>query len=68
MEVKLCPDGSGVGKFPPDCEFEECPDSTACITLYEPVCGKDGKTYSNSCFAGKDKIEIDYQGECKEEN
>ena len=28
----------------------KCPD--ACITLHDPVCGLDGKIYSNSCFLG----------------
>lgn len=26
MEAKLCPDGSYVGKVPPDCEFAACPE------------------------------------------
>ena len=25
MDVKLCPDGSGVGRVPPTCEFAPCP-------------------------------------------
>lgn len=27
MEAKLCPDGSYVSRVPPDCEFEECPQT-----------------------------------------
>lgn len=47
-------------------EIEIRPTPTACITLWNPVCGKDGKTYSNSCFAKLAGVEIDYQGECSE--
>ncbi len=27
MDAKICPDGSGVGRIPPDCEFAPCPES-----------------------------------------
>lgn len=40
-------------------------EPTACIQIFDPVCGKDGKTYSNSCFAGLAKIDIVHPGECK---
>ena len=32
-------------------ECIEQEQSGACITLYEPVCGCNGKTYGNSCEA-----------------
>ena len=39
-------------------------DSTYCITVYDPVCGCDGLTYSNSCFAGISGITFYVEGEC----
>ncbi len=40
-------------------------DGVSCITLYEPVCGVDGKTYSNQCFAGLEGITIAHAGVCE---
>lgn len=41
-------------------------EPVACIQLFDPVCGVDGKTYSNSCFAGLAKVDVAHKGECKE--
>lgn len=32
MEAKLCPDGSAVGRVPPDCEFAPCPGDSKLST------------------------------------
>lgn len=58
--------------LPPRCiipgEVKEIPrpiEGIACIALWDPVCGKDGRTYSNSCFAKLAGVEMDYKGVCR---
>ncbi|MBD3282440.1 MAG: hypothetical protein GF387_02415 [Candidatus Portnoybacteria bacterium] len=54
--------------MPPKPEEDEEEESTACMTLWDPVCGKDGKTYSNSCFLENAGVEMEYKGECNQGN
>lgn len=36
----------------------------ACPEIYQPVCGCDGQTYDNLCFAIQAGAQIDHEGEC----
>lgn len=49
---------------PNDCIGEKNEDM-ACIEIYKPVCGCDGKTYPNDCYARREGIKKWTEGPCE---
>ncbi len=42
------------------------PRPQACIQIVDPVCGSNGQTYSNSCMAHADGVDVEHAGACEE--
>ena len=65
-----CPETQTCTREPLSCAgagtCEDVPES--CIEIYDPVCGCDGVTYSNACYAAAARTGVSHLGECVVEN
>lgn len=70
MGPLTCPAGQFCDYAPSAmCGFADAPGvcrprPEACTAIYEPVCGCDGRTYSNRCYANSAGVSVAHEGPC----
>ncbi|KAH9525292.1 Extracellular protease inhibitor 10 [Bulinus truncatus] len=58
---------SDTGPSSSDVAPKECKPDFNCLDVYQPVCGTDGKTYSNGCYMELQscgRVQVNYTGQC----
>jgi hypothetical protein len=66
-----CPEGFFCAYAPEAiCGWADAPGTCqrrpeACIAIYDPVCGCDGRTYSSACSAANQGMSVQHDGECE---
>ena len=61
-----CPQDDYCNKTEGNCDGQgTCsPRPLQCLMIWDPVCGCDGVTYHNECYAAAAGVNIEYDGEC----